>query len=139
MIHKNDQICIFIEGGAGVGKMQVAKVIYHSLEKFYSSQPGENPDDIHAIILAPTGMAAYDINGNTIHGGLGIDINKKDATPLSYNKLNTLRSKYNKIKAVFVDEKSMVGRELFKKSEKKIMRNYGNNKTIWSLTCVSNW
>ena len=56
----------FIEGGAGVGKTQVAKAIYHSLEKFYSSQPGENPDDIHAIILAPAGMAAYHINGNTI-------------------------------------------------------------------------
>ena len=41
---QNDQMCIFIEGGAGVGKTQVAKPIYHSLEKFYSSQPGENPD-----------------------------------------------------------------------------------------------
>ena len=117
---QNDQMCIFIEGGAGVGKTQVAKAIYHSLEKFYSSQPGENPDDIHAIILAPMGMAAYHINGNTLHSGLHIDINKKDTTPLSYSELNTLRSKYNKIKVVFFDEISMVGRERFKKSEKRL-------------------
>ena len=136
---QNDEMCIFIEGVAGVGKTQVVRAIYHSLEKFYSSQPGENPDNIHAIILAPTGMAAYHINGNTIHSGLHIDINKKDATPLSYSELNTLRSKYKKIKAVIFDEISMVGRELFKKSKKKITRNYGNNKTIWRLTCVSNW
>ena len=85
---QNDQMCIFIEGGAGVGKTQVAKAIYHSLKNFYSSQPGENPDDIHAIILAPTGMASCHINGNTIHSGLHIDIHKKDVTLLSYSELN---------------------------------------------------
>ena len=130
---QNDQMCIFIEGGAGVGKTQVAKAIYQSLEKFYSSQPGENPDDLHAIILAPTGMAAYHINGNTIHSGLHIDINKKDATPLSYSELNTLRSKYNKIKAVFFDEISMVGRELFKKSEKRLREIMGTTKPFGGL------
>ena len=115
---KQSELCACVL--KAVGKTQVAKAIYHSLEQFYSCQPGENPDDIHAIILAPTGMAAYHINGNTIHSGLHIDINKKDATPLSYSELNTLRSKYNKIKAVFSDEISMVGRELFKKSEKRL-------------------
>ena len=65
-------------------------------------------------------MAAYHINGNTTHSGLHIDINKKDATPLSYSELNSLRSKYNKMKAVFFDEISMVGRELFKKGEKRL-------------------
>ena len=130
---QNDQMCIFIEGGAGVGKPQVAKAIYHSLEKFYSSQPGENPDDIHAIILAPTGIAAYHINGNTIHSGLHIVINKKDATPLSYSELNTLRSKYNKIKAIFFDEISMVGRELFKESEKRLQEIMGTTKPFEGL------
>ena len=63
-------------------------------------------------------MVAYHINGNTIHSGLHIDINKKDSTLLSYNELNTLRSKCNKIKAVFFDEISMVGRELLRKVKK---------------------
>ena len=132
---QNDQMCIFIEGGAGVGKTQVAKAIYYSLEKFYSSQSGENPDDIYAIILAPTGMAAYHINGNTIHSGLHIDINKKDATLLSYSELNTLRSKYNKIKAVFFDEISMVGRELFKKSEKDYEKLWEQQNHLEAYTC----
>ena len=35
-------------------------------------------------ILAPTGMAAYHINGNTIHSGLHININKKE---LARNKV----------------------------------------------------
>ena len=35
-------------------------------------------------ILAPTGMAAYHINGNTIHSGLHININKKE---LAHNKV----------------------------------------------------
>ena len=86
---QTDLLYIFIEGGAGVGKMQLAKAIYQSVEQYYSTEPGENPDDIHAIVLAPTGMAAYHINGYTSHG-LQKNIFKKELTPLNHSELNTL-------------------------------------------------
>ena len=80
---QTNPVYIFIMGGAGVGKTKVAKAIYQSVERYYSSQPGENPDVIHALILALTGMAVYDICGDTIHSGLHIDIHKKRSyTPL---------------------------------------------------------
>ena len=37
-------------------------------------------------ILAPTGMAAYHINGNTIHSSLHINTNKKELAPLKKKK-----------------------------------------------------
>ena len=86
---KTEPLHLFIEGGAGVGKMQVDKAIYQSMERYYSWQPGVDPNKAHCIVLAPTGMAAYHIKGNTLHSGLHIDINKAKLTPLGYSEKNT--------------------------------------------------
>ena len=107
---KTEPMYIFIEGGAGVGKTKAAKAIYESMNRFYRRQPGTNPDQVHCIVLAPTGMAAYHVKGNTIHSGLHIDINKDKLSPLTSSELNTLRSKYLQSKVLFYDEISMVGR-----------------------------
>ena len=85
-----------------MGKTQVARVIYQSIEQFYSKPPGENPDESYAVISAPTGMAAYHIHGNIILSGLHININKKELTPLNDSELNMLRSQYYKAKGVFM-------------------------------------
>ena len=134
---QDDPIHIFIEGGAGVGKTQVARAIYQSIEQFYSKQPGENPDDSHVAILAPTGMAAYHINGNTIHSGLHININKKELAPLNDSQLNMLRSKYHKTIVVMYEEVSMVGRDLFKKSEKRLQQIMGTTKPFGGLHVIA--
>ena len=97
---------ISIEGGAGVGKTKAAKAIYGSVNRFYITQSGVDPDQV----LAPRGMAAYHVKGNTIHSGLHTDINKDRLTPLTSGELNTLHSKYLKSKALFNDEISIVGR-----------------------------
>ena len=82
------------------------------MNQFYRTQSGVDPDQIHCIALAPAGMAAYHVKGNTIHSGLHIDINKDKLTPLTSSELNTLHSKYLQSKAIFNDEISMVGRHL---------------------------
>ena len=112
---RTEPMHIFIEGGAGVGKTEAAKAIYESMNRFYITQPGVDPDQVHCIVLGPTGMAAYHVKGNTIHSGLHIDINKGKLTPLTSSELNTLRSKYLQSKSLFNDEISMVGRCLWNK------------------------
>ena len=111
---------IFIEGGAGVGKTKAAKAIYESMNRFYRTQPGIDPDQVYCIVLAPTGMAAYHVKGNTIHNGLHVDINKDRFTPLTSSELNTLCSKYLKSKAIFNDEISMIGRHLWNKGDQRL-------------------
>lgn len=64
---------IFLSGGAGVGKSHTIKVIYQSLSKCYDSTPGNKPDHQKIFIAAPTGRAAYKVQGNTIHSLFGID------------------------------------------------------------------
>ena len=54
------QMCLFLEGGAGVGKTQCAQAIHQSVIT-YCATAGEDPNDIRTLKLAPTGMAPYHI------------------------------------------------------------------------------
>ena len=127
---------IFIVGGAGVGKTNAAKAIYESMNRFYRTQPGVDPDQVHCIVLYPTGMAAYHVKGNTIHSGLHIDIKKDKLTPLTSSELNTLHSKYLQSKALFNDEISMVGRCLWNKGNQRLKEIFGT-KRLWRSACDS--
>ena len=72
----------------------LGKSIYQSVLRVYTIKPAENPDDNHALILAPAGMFGYHVNGNTIHSGLHIDFKNQSlvlwknvkGTPYSQSK-----------------------------------------------------
>ena len=71
-IHQNVKLFyVFITGGAGVGKSHMIKTIYMSLSKVLMYKGGEL-DKPRILLLAPTGVAAININATTIHSGLGI-------------------------------------------------------------------
>ena len=61
--------------------------------------------------MAPTGKAAFNVRGTTIHAAFLIPANQKlqDYKPLSYDTLNTYRMKYRELEWILVDEISMVG------------------------------
>ena len=67
------------------------------------------------LLLAPTGKAAFNIKGNTIHSGLAIPAcqSLKNYKPLDSSRLNTLRSQLGGVKLIFLDEISMVGSTMF--------------------------
>ena len=71
-------------------------------------------------MLAPTGVAAVNINGTTIHSGLGIRV--KLYAALSDKMRASLRNKLSEITAVIIDEISMVSDKLFKGCSLAIMR-----------------
>ena len=62
---------IFLSGGGGCGKSHLIKTIYNSVNKVFLHQ-SENPEKPRVLVLAPTGVAAININGTTIHSGLNI-------------------------------------------------------------------
>jgi hypothetical protein len=47
----------------GTGKSLIIEVIVYYIRKEYS----QGNDDIVVVVLAPTGLAAYNVNGSTIH------------------------------------------------------------------------
>ena len=64
------------------------------------------------LLLAPTGVAAIDINGTTIHSGLGINVGGK-LYPLSQQHRAALRNILSKVRLTIIDEISMVQSALF--------------------------
>ena len=115
-----EQMCIFIEGGAGVGKTLLGRALSETITRYYRRQPGSVDAHQHVLIIAPTGIAAYHIKGTTFHTGLHIPINQKDLKPLSHSERNMLRAKLLNVKFIFIDEISMVGCGLFQKANNRL-------------------
>jgi len=103
---------IFITGPAGSGKSTI-------LKKFLSLTKKEN-----YAVLAPTGVAAAIVEGQTIHSffrlPLGI-ITDEEINQKRFGKL------YRGIETIIIDEISMVRREVFDAMD-KIMRKYKDSR-----------
>ena len=105
----------FLSGGAGVGKSHVTKALYQAAIKYYNTRAGVNFAQTKVLMLAPTGKAAYNIKGNTIHNALSIPASQslKNYKSLDASRLNTIRCQLGGIKLIFIDEISMVGNTMF--------------------------
>ena len=110
----DDPLRLFLSGDAGVGKSTVTKALYEALIRYLNSVAGENPDDIKVLKTAPTGKAAFNITGNTLHAAFKIPANRGfEYCALDNDRLNTIRTKLRKPRVLFIDEISMVGSGMF--------------------------
>ena len=105
---KVDPINLFVTGGAGAGKSHLIKAIYHTAVKTFRYGT-VNSDRPTVALMAPTGVAAININGTTIHTALSIPKESGDfAPPMSDQKRTQLRLTLSELKIIIVDEISMV-------------------------------
>lgn len=87
---------VFITGKAGTGKS--------TLLSYFRTHTGKK-----IVTLAPTGVAALNIQGETIHSFFGF---KPDITPGKIKKLKKRKKIYQKLDAIIIDEISMVRADL---------------------------
>jgi hypothetical protein len=114
---------IFLSGGGGVGKSHtinaVYQAVYHALHTV-----GDNPEKIVALLTASTGCAAFNISGMTLHSALCLPRRERrghaEYTPLSQDRLNTLRVNLEHLKVLIIDEVSMVGAETLLHVERRL-------------------
>ena len=69
-----------------------------------------SPDKPKVLVLAPTGVAAININGTTINSGLSIPpyVNGYTLPRLSDSERGRLRNLYSEVLVVLIDEIAMV-------------------------------
>ena len=105
---------LYIGGGAGVGKSTVIRALYEGLVRYFNSLPSTNPDAIKVLLAAPTGKAAHNIHGMTLHSAFALPVMEfgGEMPNLSSDVLNTLRSKLLCLKLIIIDEISMVGSKI---------------------------
>eukprot|EP00111_Clytia_hemisphaerica_P014066 TCONS_00041399-protein len=75
------------------------------------------------MLLAPTGVAAINIDGTTIHTGLGIPC--KNFIPLSDKQRTNLRLKLQEVSVIFIDEISMVSPKLLLQIHQRLCEIFG--------------
>ena len=129
---------LFLSGGAGVGKSTVTNALYEALVRYVNSIAGENPDEINVIKAAPTGKAAVNIKGNTLHAAFKIPANKGfEYGTLDSDRLNTIRTKLRKLKVLFIDEISMVGSGMFNFLNLRLQQIMGNKEPFEGITVIT--
>ena len=89
---------VFMSGPGGVGKSHVIRLIHSDTLKLLRLSGAIEPDDVTVLLTAPTGVAAFLINGMTIHSALLLGPGKYGGfQPLNQEKLNSLRCKLSKL------------------------------------------
>jgi hypothetical protein len=67
-------LCNFISGGAGVGKSVLARAIIQAANCWFNKSAGVSQQTMKVLVIAPTGTAAFNIGGFTIHSALEVPV-----------------------------------------------------------------
>ena len=101
---------VFLSGPGGVGKSHVITLVHSDTLKLLKLSAAFEPDDVIALLTAPTGVAAFNINGMTLHSAFLLGRSKYSGfQPVSYDRRNTRQTKLSHLMFVIIDEVSMVG------------------------------
>ncbi|XP_059066108.1 uncharacterized protein LOC131857481 [Cryptomeria japonica] len=95
---------IIVQGTAGTGKSHLITSIKSTMMRL--APPGQSP----LLLLAPTGVAAFNIQASTIHSALRIPI--KEMVPLQGQTLASFQESMYFIHYILIDEMSFIGRRL---------------------------
>jgi hypothetical protein len=99
-----DQLLIQMEGEGGTGKTTVVHSICESLDKLAHDAGKLSP----VLRAAPTGVAAHNIGGQTLHSLFRLPVKRFGYQALPSGALTALQTKFRHINYLVIDEKSMV-------------------------------
>ena len=97
---------MIVSGIAGTGK----KYLVHCLRLLLQHQ---------VVVAAPTGVAAFNINGHTLHSLLSLPI-RGEFKDLEGERLKKLQQAFSEVKYLIIDEMSMVGRKTFSQVDRRL-------------------
>ena len=118
---KSEPIRIFLSGGAGTGKSVLIKALYQSLHRYLIISTVDDLDHIRVLRCAPTGAAAFNVEGLTLHHAFDIPVQQK-FQPLIAEKANTLSNKYKHLSVLIIDEISLVSNMLFTQIDRRLQQ-----------------
>lgn len=100
----SDQLLLHVDGAAGTGKSYLIEMIStHLKEKAFQHDMGDP-----VLKAAPTGVAAFNIYGETLHRLLRFPVWSK-FYELTEGMLFSLQSRWKMCRYLMIDEKSMLG------------------------------
>ena len=128
LLPSDESFYLYIAGEAGTGKSFLLKAMINACKK-RGKRSGAELDKPVCLTLAPTGVAAYLVNGTTIESGLGMQPSHERTYIRSQaSKNSSLRFRYEDLQVIFVDEISMVGSDMLAKMNYRVQDIMGNTK-----------
>ncbi|KAI3914336.1 hypothetical protein MKW98_014943 [Papaver atlanticum] len=129
-LRSNSTIRLIISGGAGTGKSTLINAVVRSTRELFSN-------DYFVRIMAPTGVAAFNIGGSTIHHELGITADKSH----SYKKLEAERCRrmqvdFKDTKLIIIDEYNMIGRKMLAYIDLRLRDIFGTKEYFGNISFV---
>ena len=133
---EEDNFYLYIGGNAGTGKSFLLKAMINAAKK-RGKRSGAELDKPFSITVAPTGVAAYLVNGTTIESALGIQPSKDNTYIKNEPSRNSsLRFIYEDLRVIFIDEVSMLGTNMLSKINFRMQDIMGNTKFMGGISIV---
>lgn len=135
----NDEpIYTFISGGAGVGKSHAIFAIVQSYMKYFDSFATNTPGKACVIVTAPTGKAAFNVFGMTLHTAFKLPPNQSPghAEQLSDAEINTLRMQLEAVWLFIIDEVSMVSVRHFYDINSRLQQIFNSTKPFGGRSVI---
>ena len=127
---------LYIGGNAGTGKSYVLKTMINAAQK-RGKRSGAELDKPVSLTVAPTGVAAYLVNGTTIESALGIQPTKdRNYVRNQPSRNSNLRFLYEDLLVIFIDEISMVGSDMLAKVNFRLQDIMGNSEFMGGVSIV---
>ena len=101
---------MMVHGGAGAGKSTVINVMKQWVHRILQAS-GDNPECPYILVTAPTGTAAANVRGQTLHTAFGFSFGNEHYS-LSDKKRDEKRTLLKNLRFVIIDEISMVKSDL---------------------------
>jgi DNA replication protein DnaC len=129
----------FLSGGAGVGKSHAITAIVQSYMRYNCLFPPTHPEDICVLVAAPTGKAAFNVFGMTLHCTFKLPPNQAGGKlcDLDSSALNTLRTKLFHVNLFIIDEISMVSNRQFYDIDQRLRQIFSTTKDFGGKSVIA--
>lgn len=114
-----DKLAI-VQGSAGTGKSCVIREMVRITEAMHGADS--------CLLIAPTGVAANNISGKTIHSALHLNLTRNGVVKeLTGESERNFQDKMRNVKVIICDEMSMVGLKLLSVIDKRLRQAFPEN------------
>lgn len=116
---------VFITGGAGTGK---SVILRHVLEELSKTK--------RVAVAAPTGMAAENVNGVTVHSMFGLPTNRGVAFYDQFSKKQKYLDMANQLDVLLIDEVSMIRSDIMNQIDRALRSHRNVDKPFGGVKVV---
>ena len=128
---------LYIGGEAGTGKSYLLRLLKEAAKRIPKSS-GKELDKPLFLTMAPTGVAAYLIEGMTIESALGMGISgTRTFNPTSQSQNSQIAFTLEDLKVIFLDEVSMCGCNKLDKINLRLQEIFKNKLFMGGISLIS--